>query len=411
MKSIEWFSRTFVRLPRVTGMPFELRHGLAAKVDRDTSARQDFVSQLRGYILDDMARAMRESYESRVLPAFERTHGRAPQTQDEVHAAMRSNASFKFYSSVRYNAQEMVWRSVTPAVKQALPKLEEIFHSLSGKSGGTLTLDPDLAMPENVADLPVHLMPGGYAPSDSLLAGAVYDHGLAVFSAGFMGRDLDDIGLSMSNYVKLRYPDFKPTRILDCGSTVGHNAAAWARTFPQAEVHAIDVSAATVTYGHGRAESLGLPLHFRQMDATDLKYADNSFDVVFTSMFLHELSVRDIEKFFQEAHRVLRPGGMLINMELPPNRELAPYDQFYLDWDSYYNMEPYYRTFRDQNPEDLVQAGGFGRADYFQFTVPQFSYMDEADFAAAVHAPLRIDGDTGRLSASLQWFGFGAWKR
>ncbi|MBS0419634.1 MAG: class I SAM-dependent methyltransferase [Proteobacteria bacterium] len=392
-------------------MPFELRHDLAAEADRDTSARQDFVSQLRGYILNDMAAAMRDSYESRVLPAFQRAHGRAPQTQDEVHAAMRSNTSFKFYSSVRYNAQEMVWRSVMPAATQSLPKLEAKIRLLSGKSGGSLTLDPQLTVPENVADLPVHLMPGGYAPSDSPLAGAIYDHGLAVFSAGFMGRDLDDIGLSMSNYVKHRYPDFKPTRILDCGSTVGHNAAPWARTFPNAEVHAIDVSAATVTYGHGRAESLGLPVHFRQMDATNLKYADDWFDVVFTSMFLHELSVRDIQKFFQEAHRVLRPGGMLINMELPPNRELAPYDQFYLDWDSYYNMEPYYRTFRDQNPEDLVQAGGFAGSDYFQFTVPQFSYMDEADFAAAVHAPSRIDGDTGRLSASLQWFGFGAWKR
>lgn len=392
-------------------MPFELRHGLAAEVDRDTAARQDFVSQLRGYILNDMAAAMRASYERTVLPAFERAHGRAPQTQDEVHAAMRSNASFKFYSSVRYNAQEMVWRSVTPTAQRSLPKLEETIRSLSGTAGGSLKLDPDLPIPENVADLPVHLMPGGYAPSDSPLAGAIYDQGLAVFSAGFMGRDLDDIGLSMSNYVKHRYPDFKPARILDCGSTVGHNAAAWARTFPQAEVHAIDVSAATVTYGHGRAESLGLPVHFRQMDATSLKYPDNSFDVVFTSMFLHELSVRDIQKFFREARRVLRPGGMLINMELPPNRELAPYDQFYLDWDSYYNMEPYYRTFRDQNPDDLVATGGFARSDYFQFTVPQFSYMNEADFVTAVHTPQRIDGDTGRLSASLQWFGFGAWKR
>jgi SAM-dependent methyltransferase len=392
-------------------MPFELRHGLAAQVDRDTAARQDFVSQLRGYILNDMAAAMRDSYDNTVLPAFERSHGRAPRTQDEVHAAMRSNTSFKFYSSVRYNAQEMVWRSVMPSAQESLPRLEETIRSLSGQSGGSLELDPALVVPENVASLPVHLMPGGYAPSSSPLAGAVYDHGLAVFSAGFMGRDLDDIGLSMSNYVKHRYPDFTPARILDCGATVGHNAAAWARTFPQAEVHAIDVSAATVTYGHGRAESLGVPVHFRQMDATSLKYPDGSFDVVFTSMFLHELSVRDIQKFCSEAHRVLRPGGMLINMELPPNRELAPYDQFYLDWDSYYNMEPYYRTFRDQNPEDLVEAGGFARTDYFQFTVPQYSYMDEKDFVAAVHAPQRIDGDTGRLSASLQWFGFGAWKR
>ncbi len=392
-------------------MSFELHHELKIDIDRDSAARQSFVSQLRSYILNDMAAAMRASYETNVRPAFERKHGRPPTTQDEVHDAMRGDTYFKFYSSVRYNAQEMVWRSVIPSVERALPRIETKIRELSGRSGGTVSLDPDLEIPENVDGLPVHLMPGGYAPSGTPVAGAVYDNGLAVFAAGFMGENLDDIGLSMSNYIKLRFPDFRPQRILDCGATIGHNSVAWATTFPEAEVHAIDVSASTLLYGHGRAESLGRKVHFRQMDATALGYPDEHFDVVFSSMFLHELSVRDIRKFFAEAHRVLRPGGVLLNMELPPNRELGPYEQFYLDWDSYYNMEPYYRAFRDQSPEDLVVAGGFARSDYFQFVVPQFSFVSGPEFAAAVDGPQAIDGDTGRLSASLQWFGFGAWKR
>jgi hypothetical protein len=37
--------------------------------------------------------------------------------------------------------------------------------------------------------------------------------------------------------------------------------------------------------------------------------------------------------------------------------------------------------------------------------------MDDADFTEAVQRPATIDGETGRLSATLQWFGFGAWKR
>jgi SAM-dependent methyltransferase len=377
-------------------MPVALSHQLKAAHDRDSLARQDFISSLRGYILNDMATGMQARFEGEIEPAFARQKGRPPQTQDEVHAAMRKDVYFKFYSSVRYNAQEMVWRSVIPGVQAALPELTQQIETLSKAGGGSLTLDAGLDLPENVAGLDVHLMPGGYANTDTPAAGAVYDNGLAVFSAGFMGPHLDDIGLSMSNFVKHRFPDFAPERILDCGCTVGHNAAAWASTFPDA--------------AHGRAQSLGLPVHYHQMDATSLGFEDVAFDVVFTSMFLHELSVKDIKRFIAEAYRVLRPGGMLINMELPPNRELKPYDQFYLDWDSYYNKEPFYRAFRDQQPEDLIQAGGFDRDDYFQFSVPQFSFTPLEHFVEAVNAPPAVNGETGRLSASLNWFGFGARK-
>lgn len=387
------------------------------QTDRSTTdaralmSRQSFVAALRGYVLDDLAAAMRHTYESEIEPEFERAHGRAPRTEDEVHAAMQRSAAFKIYSSIRVNAQEMVWRSVIPQVEASLAAHETAASATPEERAGTLTCDDSLTLPANVAGLEVHLMPGGYAPDASPLAGAVYDQGLAVFAAGMMGRNQDDIGLSMANYVKHRFTDFRPRRILDCGATVGHNSVPWAVTFPEAEVHAIDVSAAVLAYGHRRARSLGVPVHFRQMNATRLAYPDASFDVVFSSMFLHELPVADIHRFFAEARRVLRPGGLLLNMELPPNRELAPYDQFYLDWDCYYNEEPYYRAFRDQSPEALVAAGGFPPGSYFQFVVPQYSYMPEREFAAAVRAPPAIGQQTGRLSSGVQWFGFGAWNR
>jgi ubiquinone/menaquinone biosynthesis C-methylase UbiE len=388
----------------------DLAQDLRATTSRDAAARQAFISELRRYILDDMAAAMRRSYESAVAPAFEHAHGHPPHTQDQVHAAMRSDTCFKFYSSIRYNAQEMVWRAVIPEAQGALPRILDAAERPQRPTGGTLLLDPGLRIPANVAGLDVHLMPGGYSPDASPLAGAVYDRGLAVFAAGLMGAQQDDIGLSMAHYVQTRFPHLRPTRILDCGATVGHNTLPWAQTFTDAEVHAIDVSAAVLAYAHARAESLGVPVHFCQMDATDLEYPDASFDIVFTSMFLHELPLADIRLFFSQARRVLRPGGLLLNMELPPNRQLSPYDQFYLDWDSYYNLEPYYRTFRDQDPEDLIVAGGFARQSYLQFVVPQFSYMPESEFSEAVRADCTVGQDTGRLSSGVQWFGFGAWK-
>jgi len=392
-------------------MPMELLHDLKVAHRQDARARQDFVSALRGYMLNDMAAGMKQRYQEEVAPAMAAGLGGRLPTQDDVHDAMKGDLYFKFYSSVRYNAQEMVWRSVIPGIEAALPEMVARAATVQDRAGGTLTLDPTLAPPENVTAVDVHLMPGVYAAPDTPSAGAIYDNGLAVFSAGFMGRELDDIGMSMANYVRKRFPDFAPTDILDCGCTVGHNTLAWARTYPQARVSGIDVSSSVLRYAHGRAGSLGIAAHFRQMDATALDYPDASFDVVFSSMFLHELSVKDIKLFFAEAHRVLRPGGLLINMELPPNQALDPYDQFYLDWDCYYNAEPYYRAFRDQDYAGLTRAGGFAPDDYLQFTVPQYTYMSDDDFTEAVQRPAAIDGQTGRLSATLQWFGFGAWKR
>jgi SAM-dependent methyltransferase len=390
-------------------MPLPLNHALRSPHGQDARARQDFVSSLRGFVLNDMADGMRARYEGDVAPRLERA-GVEPD-EDAIRAAMASDLYFQFYSATRVNAQEMVWRAVTPGVEADLPDLERRIDAVSGAAGGSLTLDPDLPMPRNVTAVDVHLMPGGYVAGTSAAPGAVYDNGLAVFSAGFMGKDLDDIGMSMAHWVRHRHPGFEPRRILDCGCTVGHNTLPWKRAYPEARVTGIDVSASALRYAHGRAESLGLAVDYRQMDATALDYPDASFDVVFSSMFLHELTHKQLRAYLAEARRVLAPGGLFLTMELPPNRILPAYDQFYLDWDCYHNNEPFYRAYRDQDPAVLLAEAGYGKDDIFDFTVPQYTYMDEAAFSEAVNHPPEVGTDTGRLSATVHWFGFGAWKR
>ena len=398
-------------------MIHELMHSLKVKPSCDENARQEFVSCLRGYILVDMATTMNRHYEKEVAPQFEREHKRPPEDGVEVHQAMKSALYFKFYSSIRCNTQEMVWRSVVPVVERNLDGLIEQALQLKadeGQSSGSLSLDSDLRVPQNVSQIDVHLAPGSYhteyAPDD-VAAGAIYDNGLNIFAANLMGANLDDIGESMSNYVRLKYPDFHPTKILDCGCTIGHNSAAWGKTFQDATVHAIDVSAPLLRYGNARAQSQGASIQFEQMNATALIYENESFDVVFSSMFLHELPLKDIRAFMAEAYRVLKPGGLFLNMELPPNNQMKPYDSFYLDWDCYYNQEPFYKNFRDQDYEKLCTSAGFEQDKCVQFIMPQFSYMDEADFKACIDASRGIDDKVGRLTEGISWFGFGAWKQ
>lgn len=391
-------------------MPIPLTHDLKIDTTRDAQAAQDFVVGLRKFVLNDLAATMRGEFEDNVRPTLERKLGKVDLTQDDIHKAMRSNDVFQLYSSARYNAQEMSWRSVIPDVAEGVTSLEDKAAAITQAPKGSLSLNLDLDIPDNVSQLDVHLMPGGYVSQSPMLSGAVYDNGLTVFTAGLVGPHIDDIGQSMARYVAHKFPDLDPKSILDCGCTIGHHSVPWAQVFPQADVHAIDVSGSMVTYGHARAESLGVAIHFHQMDATALQFKDNSFEVMFSSQFLHELSLKDIAQYFREAYRVLKPGGLLITMELPPNKLLEAYDQFYLDWDCYYNREPYYRQFRDANIDDLIEGSGFKPDDYFQFTVPQYFTISDDAFKADLQLEHAFDDKIGQMKNEFRYFGFGLQK-
>lgn len=136
---------------------------------------------------------------------------------------------------------------------------------------------------------------------------------------GLFGDTLDDIGTTLSQFIDAKYPNFEPARILDLGCTVGHNTVPWARTFSQAEVHGVDVCAPLLRYAHARAQALGETVHFHQQSAEQMNFEDGSFDIIFSSMFLHELPVQSIRNVFNEAYRLLKPGGLMLHMELPGN--------------------------------------------------------------------------------------------
>ena len=395
-------------------MTVELQHPMKPEAAPEDIARGRFTSGIRGLILNDLAADMRSAYERRAAPAFRQEHGREPENSREAHQALRGDPAFNIYSAMRVQAQKMVWATAADTVQREAERLADE-AAKAAPAPGTLTFNPDLEVPKNVHAIDVHLMPGSYTRgADSLEAGAVYDRGLAVFSMGLMGANLDDIGLSMSQYIKHRFPDFAPSRILDTGCTIGHNTLPWKQAYPEAEVIAIDAAPGPLAYGSARAKMQGQEVHFAQMCADELSFEDESFDVVWSSMFLHELSKKQRAAAFAEAYRVLKPGGLIVHMELPPNEQMGAFDGFYLDWDSYYNNEPYYKGYRDEVPRELCMRAGFGGESFFEFVVPSIGiYGEDAVVEAASGDRLEGVGQetTGRLADGVMWYGYGAFKK
>ncbi|MEK9594070.1 MAG: class I SAM-dependent methyltransferase [Luminiphilus sp.] len=384
-----------------------LQHSLTLNKNLDQRARERFTSSMRAWVLTDLAAQMQADY----VQASAETN-ESHESGEAVHEFLKERGLFKWYSSLRCATQELVWQSVLRAIESDPDSVQNISAAATPKHGGTLALDDTIDLPEYIDTMDVHLMPGNYqgGHSQGAEAGAVYDNGLDVFSFGVMGKNLDDIGHSMANFTRLKWPELNPKLIVDVGCTIGHNTVPWKQTFPDAEVHGLDAASPCLQYGHARAEAMGVPIAFKQALCDALPYSDNSVDVVFSSMFLHELPTPVIKAFFNEAHRVLKPGGVLINMELPPNDALDAYDAFYLDWDCFYNNEPFYKDFRDLSYSGLCSDAGFAEEDFFQATMPRFTYVSEAEFAQASGAEATFDADTGRLSDTITWYAFGAQK-
>ncbi|MBL6697079.1 MAG: class I SAM-dependent methyltransferase [Luminiphilus sp.] len=384
-----------------------LQHSLTLNKNLDQRARERFTSSMRAWVLTDLAGQMQADYEQASTDA-----GESHCSGEAVHQFLKNRGLFKWYSSLRCATQELVWQSVLRAIESDPDSVEKIGTAAPPEQGGSLALDDTIALPDYIDTMDVHLMPGNYqgGHSDGAEAGVVYDNGLDVFSFGVMGENLDDIGHSMANFTRLKWPELNPKLIVDVGCTIGHNTVPWKQTFPEAEVHGLDAASPCLKYGHARAEAMGVPIAFKQALCDALPYSDSSVDVVFSSMFLHELPTPFIKAFFNEAYRVLKPGGVLINMELPPNDALGAYAAFYLDWDCFYNNEPFYKDFRDLSYSGLCSDAGFAEQDFFQATMPRFTYVSEAEFARASGADATFDADTGRLSDTITWYAFGAQK-
>ncbi len=380
----------------------------------DEHSRQGYVSMLRKHIMADMAGDMRQSFDKDVQPVFSKTHGRKPQDGREVRRAMLSNPHFQFYSSLRYNAQELTWLSIQDSVERALPQLAETADQAARlrPAGGTLRLNPDVEIPRAVSALDIHLMPGCYHTEfmeNDVAVASMYSQGTRVFGAGLrIGRPKNKGGVadSIGNYLKLRYPTFRPKRILDLGCTTGSNLLPYLDVFPEAEGYGVDIGAPLLRYAHAKAEAAGKTVHYSQQNAEKLDFPDGHFDLIVSSFFLHELSVASTRKIFKEIYRLLSPGGLMAHMELPPANVCDPYYNFYLDWDAFYNNEPHYAAFRAQNTRALCIEAGFAPKKCDQTRIPDRGVVSD-DYFTAFAQGKEVAPQHGNFSS---WFIFGALK-
>lgn len=345
-------------------VPQPIAHAMMPLPVHDAHAREDFIVGLKLHMMVHAYPYDELVYEQRAKPKFVKEHGRAPESCDEVHALMMDDDFTKMWSGIARTAQEMLWANEGEIAARDMPRIAAEARKHRAAPKGTLTLDPDFKMPRYVEAVDIHCMPGGYQTSlsdDDLHAGAMYERGSYYYTTGMAGRLRDGGGKGTVAAIKKFFPDFEPKRILDVGCTTGGATIPLVDAWPDAEVHAIDVGAAILRYAHARAESLGYSVHFSQQNGECTNFEDGDFDLVVSGGMFHETSSKASRNIIKEMHRVVRQGGVVMNQDIPYGGDYSLHDQFMLNWDCYYNAEPFWRQWTAMNRTDLLNDAGFDR--------------------------------------------------
>lgn len=113
---------------------------------------------------------------------------------------------------------------------------------------------------------------------------------------------------------------YQPQSILDLHCTVGLSTFALKSLYSQAQVTGLDFSPYYLSVAHYQAQQRQEnSIHWVHAlpEATGL--AAQSFDLVSAFLLLHEMPQATIRKIFQEARRLVKPGGYFTFMDMNPN--------------------------------------------------------------------------------------------
>ena len=148
-------------------------------------------------------------------------------------------------------------------------------------------------------------------------------------------------------------------KLLDVGCGSGALSIRCAKHFPQAQVTGMDYWGAMWNYGqqqcetNAEAEGVADRTIFQHGDASNLDFADETFDAVVSNFVFHEVRTQpDKCKLILEALRVLKPGGSFALQDLFDSRLI------------YGNIEDFLNELRTQGYTDLhyvshVERQGF----------------------------------------------------
>jgi ubiquinone/menaquinone biosynthesis C-methylase UbiE len=155
-------------------------------------------------------------------------------------------------------------------------------------------------------------------------------------------------------------------KILDIACGTGRTLRFLQATFPQAALYGTDLSPAYLrkaTQLLAQSPAAHSP-QLTAANAESLPYGDGDFDAL-TSVFLfHELPAAVRQQVINEAHRVLKPGGLFVVCDSIQALDLPEAEPMMANFASMFH-EPYYRHYTTDDLNARLTDAGFTQVETF----------------------------------------------
>ena len=311
----------------------------------EDGARLDFVLALRRRWADTVYPHLRQEFDAR--------GGDDSKPPSELAQAVHALPGFGWFAWLERGSQKMLWRAVEDAVASRPASPEAV---LAGAS--RVEVDPELRLPDWYTDWDVHLQPGGVWSSQA--SAHVYELGAKLVMMG----ENDDYSFHRL-FVETALPQRDYRRIVDLGCGFGKSTWPLKAAFPQAEVTGLDLAAPCLELALERAAARQLAITFRQADACATGLDGGGFDLVTSTMLVHELPREALVSLLHEAARLLAPGGVLAFLDFQPTgdgfRDLSLVEH------STRNNEPFMAPMMAMDLVQVAEAAGLHRARWTAF--------------------------------------------
>lgn len=265
---------------------------------------------------------------------------------------LRKLPAHQFFGWLEHNLQKMKYEGHFGIVRAANAERPALETQMAAPIGGNkLTEDAGLRLPDYYRENDFHQHPGGLR--EDPIAAIIYRESASA-SGGVVGKaDLH------ARYVDALLGGRPVRNVLDIGCGYGRSTFAFAASGPQTIAVGVDLSGSCVRLSAHLAEPRPERerVRFVQADGVAVPFADDSFDVVTSTMLLHEMPASAIRELIAEAFRVLEPGGLSAHLDFLP-----PPDNFcrslYLGH-SDRNAEPFMRELAEMDLVAEHEKAGF----------------------------------------------------